>query len=176
MTNSDLTRLINRWVRSQECCPIAGKLEWCRRWLSSSLMQPTQQTGREQAAFIDECVNAEVCAGRGAAEVYLQSWQLFICIQSHLMASKPNPSSLADPCSDEIQSVVRAPKKAAGRHAPLKKNPLKNLGVMLKLNPYAKVGAEARRLLLYPSFSLSPSLSVPYCLCQQHISLISEFC
>jgi len=45
--------------------------------------------------------------------------------------------------SDEIQSVVRAPKKSSGRHAPLKKNPLKNLGTMLKLNPYAKV---ARRI------------------------------
>jgi len=39
--------------------------------------------------------------------------------------------------SDEIQSVVRAPKEA-GRSAPLKKNPLKNLGAMIKLNPYAK--------------------------------------
>jgi large subunit ribosomal protein L4e len=40
--------------------------------------------------------------------------------------------------SDEIQSVVRdkIPKKGK---APRKKNPLKNLGVMLKLNPYSKV-------------------------------------
>lgn len=45
--------------------------------------------------------------------------------------------------SDEIQSVVRAPKAPGPRHAPLKKNPLKNLGAMLKLNPYAKV---ARRI------------------------------
>ena len=36
-----------------------------------------------------------------------------------------------------VQSVVRAPKEG-GRRAPLKKNPLKNLGAMLKLNPYAK--------------------------------------
>lgn len=41
--------------------------------------------------------------------------------------------------SDEIQSVVRPAKKATTKHAPLKKNPLKNLGVMMKLNPYAKV-------------------------------------
>lgn len=45
--------------------------------------------------------------------------------------------------SDEIQTVLRAPKSSTGRHAPLKKNPLKNLGAMLKLNPYAKV---ARRI------------------------------
>jgi large subunit ribosomal protein L4e len=45
--------------------------------------------------------------------------------------------------SDEIQSVVRAPKAAGPRHGPLKKNPLRNLGAMLKLNPYAKV---ARRI------------------------------
>jgi len=39
--------------------------------------------------------------------------------------------------SDEIQSIVRAPKDG-GKRAPLKKNPLKNIGAMLKLNPYAK--------------------------------------
>jgi len=38
--------------------------------------------------------------------------------------------------SDEIQSVVRPTLKAPKR-APRKKNPLKNLGVMVKLNPYA---------------------------------------
>uniref|UniRef100_A0A7S0RBK1 Large ribosomal subunit protein uL4 C-terminal domain-containing protein n=1 Tax=Chlamydomonas leiostraca TaxID=1034604 RepID=A0A7S0RBK1_9CHLO len=47
--------------------------------------------------------------------------------------------------SDEIQSVVRAPKAGPKTHAPLKKNPLKNLGAMLKLNPYAKV---ARRVAI----------------------------
>lgn len=41
--------------------------------------------------------------------------------------------------SDEIQSVVNAAKPGPAKHAPLKKNPLKNLGAMLKLNPYAKV-------------------------------------
>ncbi|GAB4836771.1 60S ribosomal protein L4 [Ancistrocladus abbreviatus] len=46
--------------------------------------------------------------------------------------------------SDEIQSVVRPTKKEVKR-APLKKNPLKNLNVMLKLNPYAKT---ARRMSL----------------------------
>lgn len=39
--------------------------------------------------------------------------------------------------SDEIQSIVKAPKDHHARAA-LKKNPLKNLGAMLKLNPYAK--------------------------------------
>ena len=46
--------------------------------------------------------------------------------------------------SDEIQSVVRPIKKNFVR-APMKKNPLKNLNVMLKLNPYAKT---ARRMSL----------------------------
>ena len=32
---------------------------------------------------------------------------------------------------------MRAPKDG-GKRAPLKKNPLKNIGAMLKLNPYAK--------------------------------------
>jgi len=46
--------------------------------------------------------------------------------------------------SDEIQSIVLAPKD--GRTIrPLKKNPLKNLGAMLKLNPYAQT---ARRMAL----------------------------
>jgi large subunit ribosomal protein L4e len=48
--------------------------------------------------------------------------------------------------SDEVQSVVRAPKTAITRR-PLKKNPLNNLGAMLKLNPYAKVARRAEVLL-----------------------------
>ncbi|XP_062101994.1 large ribosomal subunit protein uL4 [Humulus lupulus] len=53
--------------------------------------------------------------------------------------------------SDEVQSVVRPIKKESKR-APLKKNPLKNLNAMLKLNPYAKTAkrmsllAEAQRV------------------------------
>ncbi|CAK8570662.1 unnamed protein product [Lathyrus sativus] len=53
--------------------------------------------------------------------------------------------------SDEVQSVVRPIKKDVKR-ATLKKNPLKNLNVMLRLNPYAKTAkrmallAEAERL------------------------------
>ena len=39
--------------------------------------------------------------------------------------------------SDEVQSVVNAP-KAPKFGSTLKKNPLRNLGAMLKLNPYAK--------------------------------------
>lgn len=46
--------------------------------------------------------------------------------------------------SDEIQSIVR-PKKTEMKRRVLKKNPLKNLGAMLKLNPYAKT---ARRMEL----------------------------
>jgi large subunit ribosomal protein L4e len=46
--------------------------------------------------------------------------------------------------SDEIQSVVRPTKVETKRRA-LKKNPLKNLGALLKLNPYAKT---ARRMEL----------------------------
>ncbi|GLI70653.1 hypothetical protein VaNZ11_015589 [Volvox africanus] len=45
--------------------------------------------------------------------------------------------------SDEIQSVLKPAKAAGPKHAPLKKNPLRNLGALLKLNPYAKV---ARRI------------------------------
>merc|ERR1711907_524756 len=39
--------------------------------------------------------------------------------------------------SDEVQSVVNAPKAATKKHA-MKKNPLKNFTTMKKLNPYAK--------------------------------------
>ncbi|KAL5706843.1 60S ribosomal protein L4 [Ranunculus cassubicifolius] len=46
--------------------------------------------------------------------------------------------------SDEVQSVVRPIKKESKR-APMKKNPLKNLNVLLKLNPHAKT---ARRMAL----------------------------
>ncbi|OVA09940.1 Ribosomal protein L4/L1e [Macleaya cordata] len=46
--------------------------------------------------------------------------------------------------SDEVQSVVRPIKKDAKR-APMKKNPLKNLNTLLRLNPYAKT---ARRMAL----------------------------
>jgi large subunit ribosomal protein L4e len=44
--------------------------------------------------------------------------------------------------SDEVQSVVNAPKAPSAKHYALKKNPLKNLGAMIKLNPQA---ASARR-------------------------------
>merc|ERR1712164_129655 len=39
--------------------------------------------------------------------------------------------------SNEVQSKARAAKTVAKFHR-IKKNPLKNLGVMIKLNPYAK--------------------------------------
>jgi large subunit ribosomal protein L4e len=44
--------------------------------------------------------------------------------------------------SDEVQSVVLPPKEAAIKSKALKKNPLKNLGALVKLNPHA---ASARR-------------------------------
>ncbi|XP_058777635.1 large ribosomal subunit protein uL4 [Vicia villosa] len=47
--------------------------------------------------------------------------------------------------SDEVQSVVRPIKKEVKR-ATLKKNPLKNLNVMLRLNPYAKTAKRAALL------------------------------
>ena len=47
--------------------------------------------------------------------------------------------------SDEVQSIVRALKDDHVR-APLKKNPLKNLGAMLKLNPYAKTATRMQLL------------------------------
>ncbi|KAJ8563367.1 hypothetical protein K7X08_031819 [Anisodus acutangulus] len=47
--------------------------------------------------------------------------------------------------SDEVQSVVRPIKNDVNKRATLKKNPLKNLNVLLKLNPYAKT---ARRMSL----------------------------
>jgi len=39
--------------------------------------------------------------------------------------------------SDEVQSIVNAPKTSGAKHYALKKNPLKNLGAMIKLNPHA---------------------------------------
>lgn len=61
--------------------------------------------------------------------------------------------------SDEIQSVVNAPKQPK-KGSVLKKNPLKNLGAMLKLNPYSKTIrrmelANAVRLPLCPMSMLA---------------------
>jgi len=49
--------------------------------------------------------------------------------------------------SEEIQSHLR-PRRAQPKHVVQKKNPLKNLGFLIKLNPYAKV---QRRLALIAS-------------------------
>lgn len=43
--------------------------------------------------------------------------------------------------SDEVQSVVKPINKVVKKKT-LKKNPLKNLGIMLRLNPYAKTAKE----------------------------------
>jgi len=56
--------------------------------------------------------------------------------------------------SDEIQSVLRAPKRQSKISQARKKNPLKNFGALIKLNPYAKsqrriqLRAEAKKKLL----------------------------
>ena len=47
--------------------------------------------------------------------------------------------------SDEVQTIVR-PTKTVRKGAPLKKNPLRNLGALLKLNPYAKTARRAELL------------------------------
>jgi len=47
--------------------------------------------------------------------------------------------------SDEVQSVLRA-RKLVPRHHPRKRNPLKNLGAMVKLNPFAL--SQKRRAIL----------------------------
>merc|ERR1712063_94601 len=51
--------------------------------------------------------------------------------------------------SDEIQSVLRA-KRNNRRHRPQKKNPLNNLGFMVKLNPYALSARRAELLRSLP--------------------------
>lgn len=56
--------------------------------------------------------------------------------------------------SDEIQSVVR-PARSGLVRKPLKKNPMKNLGALLKLNPYANV---ARRIAITSSVSHSQAI------------------
>lgn len=48
--------------------------------------------------------------------------------------------------SDEIQQAIRPPKRLKTRRV-LKKNPLKNYRVMMKLNPYAGVQKKAARLV-----------------------------
>jgi large subunit ribosomal protein L4e len=49
--------------------------------------------------------------------------------------SNPNLARIIN--SDEVQSALRPRNIVPARRAPLKKNPLKNLGVMVRLNPYA---------------------------------------
>lgn len=48
--------------------------------------------------------------------------------------------------SDEVQSVVKAPKDDhKKKHAPMKKNPLRNRGTMLRLNPYVSKIRDERK-------------------------------
>uniref|UniRef100_A0A7S1T0J2 Large ribosomal subunit protein uL4 C-terminal domain-containing protein n=1 Tax=Tetraselmis chuii TaxID=63592 RepID=A0A7S1T0J2_9CHLO len=60
------------------------------------------------------------------------------------MMSNPDVTRVIN--SDEIQSIVRQPKEVK-KGSTMKKNPLKNLGAMIKLNPYAKT-ARRHALLL----------------------------
>ncbi|EPZ33073.1 60S ribosomal protein L4-A [Rozella allomycis CSF55] len=55
--------------------------------------------------------------------------------------------------SDEIQSVVRAANTQRPKRTTQKKNPLKNVNVMLRLNPYAAV---AKRAALKASLKMTP--------------------
>jgi large subunit ribosomal protein L4e len=48
--------------------------------------------------------------------------------------------------SDEVQSKLRATLTVSRHHSKQKKNPLKNFGVMVRLNPYAQVQKRARVL------------------------------
>lgn len=61
------------------------------------------------------------------------------------MMTNPDLSRLIN--SDEIQSVVKPPAESTGgKVGKLKKNPLKNLGALIKLNPYAKAVRRAQIL------------------------------
>uniref|UniRef100_A0A4W5LS24 Ribosomal protein L4 n=1 Tax=Hucho hucho TaxID=62062 RepID=A0A4W5LS24_9TELE len=57
--------------------------------------------------------------------------------------------------SEEIQKALRAPNKKIRRRV-LKKNPLKNLRIMMKLNPYAKTARRQAILLHDPTVSRPP--------------------
>lgn len=60
------------------------------------------------------------------------------CRQSAVVGCNESVAHARPPClCPPPQSIVNAPKDHHAR-APLKKNPLRNLGAMLKLNPYAK--------------------------------------
>ena len=59
--------------------------------------------------------------------------------------------------SDEVQTIVKPP-KVSRMVVPLKKNPLKNLGALLKLNPYAKA---ARRTELLAQVRRPPAALAP---------------
>lgn len=72
--------------------------------------------------------------------------------------------------SDEVQSVVRAPKEVR-KGKTMKKNPLKNLGALIKLNPYAKT---ARRKALELQVH-GPETHGPLPHCGLHFPL-SQFC
>jgi hypothetical protein len=76
-------------------------------------------------------------AGRQAAGAGVQC-----CCSAEVTAQHPHPHPpTATTCSDEVQSVVNPPKAPAYSRRALKRNPLKNLGAMLKLNPQVRRGA-----------------------------------
>merc|ERR1711998_710145 len=57
------------------------------------------------------------------------------CVPRHQMTNSDLPRIIN---SDEVQTKVRPAKASATKFVRLKKNPLKNLGTMIKLNPYHK--------------------------------------
>jgi len=61
--------------------------------------------------------------------------------------------------SDEIQSVLR-PKKSNGTRNVRKKNPLKNLGFLVKLNPYALTQRRHELLKSHPKYKKSKDAAV----------------
>ncbi len=69
-----------------------------------------------------------------------------------LPMSNPDLARLIN--SDEIQSVVNPPKSGPVRRPRLRRNPLKNLGALLKLNPYAKTARRMEIVAHVRSFSL----------------------
>ena len=58
--------------------------------------------------------------------------------------------------SDEIQTILRKKKASKTHRKLLKKNPLRNLGVLLKLNPYAKTLRRKELLRSYVKKEAAP--------------------
>ena len=75
--------------------------------------------------------------------------------------------------SDEIQSVVNPQKSGPVRRPRLRRNPLKNLGALLKLNPYAKTARRMEIVAHVSFFSICPPDSLQTGICQDRRRLAS---